>query len=221
MQVDASVNYHIRKTTPQAFEFDVDGVNGKLVSPDLVASEVCVTDLRHSQQQTQFCRDGIEFISYPTSVSDFETGDDWHAPYNLELTDTLKGCTGAQEVVIFDHTVRIDNPAAPRRPARNVHIDYNQAGAEQRLIDLLGAESAEAFTRAGYGFVNVWRPIEHIIRSSPLGFIRPTSLSDEDLMDIGLIYPDRVGQITGVAANRSHQWFFKSEMCPDEIVIFI
>ena len=39
-------------------------------------------------------------------------------------------------------------------------------------------------------------------------------------MDIGLIYPDRFGQILGVAANQNHEWFFKSLMSPDEAVIF-
>jgi len=88
------------------------------------------------------------------------------------------------------------------------------------LIDLVGEERAEEFQRAGYGFVNVWRPVEHVIKSSPLGFIRPSSMQPGDWMDIGLIYPDRFGQILGVAANRSHDWFFQSEMTPDEIAIF-
>jgi len=46
------------------------------------------------------------------------------------------------------------------------------------------------------------------------------TLQKNDWMDIGLIYPDRLGQILGVAANSAHEWFFKSRMSPDEVVIF-
>ena len=132
----------------------------------------------------------------------------------------MKSNIGAKDVIVFDHTVRIDDPDAARRPARNVHNDYNEAGAVQRLIDIVGKERAADFHDAGYGFVNVWRPIEHTIQSSPLGFIRPSSMKPNDWMDIGLIYPDRYGQILGVAANSTHEWFFKSGMTPDEAIIF-
>ena len=38
-------------------------------------------------------------------------------------------------------------------------------------------------------------------------------------MDIGLVYPDRLGQILGVAANADHEWFYQSNMTPDEIAV--
>ena len=63
MQIAASVNYHVKKPTPQAFEFDVDGIVGNLVSPELVTTEIEVTDLRYEDQQPTFEHDGIEFIS--------------------------------------------------------------------------------------------------------------------------------------------------------------
>ena len=220
MQIDASVNYHVRKNTAQAFEFDVDGIVGNLVSPELMVSDVKVTDLRDNTHQPEFHRDGIAFINHRSCVSNFENSTDWQSAYSQQLIDLLQAQTGAVEVIVFDHTVRIDDPEAPRRPARNVHIDYNRDGAEQRLIDLVGKNRARDFHEAGFGFVNVWRPIQHVIKSSPLGFIRPVSIDADDLMDIGLVYPDRVGQIVGVAANQSHEWFFKSEMNPDEVVIF-
>lgn len=220
MHVSASVNYHVHKNEPQAFEFDVDGIIGNLVSPELVTTLIEVRDLRGQSFVPQFDADGIVFVEQPSAVQDFEHGNDWQATYDGELQQLLKLKIGAEEVIVFDHTVRIDDPAAARRPARNVHNDYNQAGAEQRLIDIVGEARAKDFHKAGYGFVNVWRPIEHTIESSPLGFIRPRSMTPHDWIDIGLIYPDRFGQILGVAANPAHEWFFKSEMSPDEAIIF-
>ena len=220
MHIDASVNYHVKKPTPQAFKFDVDGIIGNLISPELVTTDVKVADLRDGNFKPNFQRDGIEFIEKASGVSDFESGGDWTSIYEQELTDLLKSRIGAKEVIVFDHTVRVDDPDAARRPARNVHNDYNEAGAKQRLVDLAGEDQAEVFSKAGYGFVNVWRPIENTIKSSPLGFIRPTSMQPDDWMDIDLIYTDRLGQILGVAANEAHEWFFKSHMTPNEAVIF-
>lgn len=220
MQVEASVNYHVKKDVPQAFEFDADGIIGNLVSPELMTAKVRVTDLRESTQQPRFETDGIVFVDHQTRVADFENGTNWKAVYYRELVALLVKEIGAAEVIVFDHTVRIDDPKADRRPARNVHNDYNQAGAEQRLIDIVGEDRANAFHQAGYGFVNVWRPIEHVIKSSPLGFIRPASMRPDDWMDIDLIYPDRRGHILGVSASDAHEWFHKSEMTPEEAIIF-
>ncbi len=220
MYVSASVNYHVHKEQAQAFEFDVGGIIGNLVSPELVTTQIEVRDLRNDTRAPRFDRDGIVFVNAPSAVYDFEHSEDWQATYDTELKQLLKSKIGAKDVIVFDHTVRIDDPNAARRPARNVHNDYNEVGAVQRLIDIAGEARAAEFHDAGYGFVNVWRPIEHTIKSSPLGFIRPSSMAPEDWMDIGLIYPDRFGQILGVAANPSHEWFFKSEMTPDEAIIF-
>jgi len=220
MRIDASVNYHVKKSAPQAFEFDVDGIIGNLVSPDLVATKITVSDIRASQFQPNFADDGIAFLNSPSAVQDFESDDAWRQAYDRELQHLLKSRIDAKDVIVFDHTVRIDDPNAPRRPARNVHNDYSQPGAEERLIDLVGESRARDYHRAGYGFVNVWRPIERVITTSPLGFIRPGSVKQDDWMDIGLVYPDRFGQILGVAASQDHEWFYQSEMTPDEIVVF-
>lgn len=220
MQISASVNYHVQKPEPQAFVFDADGIIGNLVSPELVTTPVQVEDLRPLARSNQFDQDGIAFVDKATGITDFAHGTNWQPVYNDELEHLLKSQIGAAEVIVFDHTVRIDDPDAARRPARNVHNDYNEAGAEQRLIDIVGEKRAEDFHKAGYGFVNVWRPIAHKIKSSPLGFIRPSSMAASDWMDISLIYPDRFGQILGVAANRAHKWFFMSEMTPAEAIVF-
>jgi len=140
--------------------------------------------------------------------------------YDNELSDLLKNKINAQDVIVFNHTVRIDAPNAERKPARNVQNDYSRQGAERRLVDILGEEQARTYQEGHYGFVNVWRPVENIIKTSPLGFIRPSSMTTQDWMTIELIYPDRVGQILGVAANDDHNWFYLSQMTPDEVAIF-
>ena len=216
----ATVNYHVRSHVPQAFHFDVDGIVGNLISPELIATQVKVRDLRNQANAVNFAEDGILFVTAKSKVDEFENGHSWKAVYEQELAQLLKQEIAAKEVLVFDHTVRVDDPNATRRPARNVHNDYTQASVEKRLVDILGAERAAQFQQGHFGFVNVWRPVQYPVLSSPLGFIRPRSMLAKDWMNIELIYPDRQGQILGVAANPEHEWFYQSKMTPDEAIIF-
>lgn len=219
MAVAAFVNYHIKSKLPQAFRFDVDGIAGKLISPELVATPITVQDTRDKAFSVNFDDDGIIFNASPSAITQFDSNH-WQAQYDEEITILLKQSIHAQEVIVFDHTVRIDDPEAIRKPARNVHNDYSSRSAKQRLIDLVGHRRAEQFQEGHFGFVNVWRPIEYPITTSPLGFIRPSSMQANDWMTIELIYPDRRGQILGVAANSEHEWFYQSTMQPEELIIF-
>jgi len=132
----------------------------------------------------------------------------------------LTGRLKAREVVIFDHTVRVEDPHATRKPARNVHSDYSEDGARQRLIDLLGAKRAEEWGKGRHAFVNVWRPVEHPINSAPLGFVRPSSIDQEDWILLDLIYPERRGQIMELVGNENHEWVYLSRMAPEEVAVF-
>ncbi|MCZ8528185.1 CmcJ/NvfI family oxidoreductase [Alteromonas sp. PRIM-21] len=217
--MNASVNYHVKKPFIQAFEFDVDGIDGNLVSPELFTTDVSVYDLRESQTNTVFNVHGITFlenlspVAYPFSARVEQA-------YNREIEKLLSMQINAKNVLVFDHTIRIDDESASRRPARNVHNDYSEKGIQQRLIDLLGEQKAAEYNEGHFGFVNIWRPVEDTIMSSPLGFICPDSMNDEDWMTIALKYPDRQGEILGVAANRQHRWFYKSKMQVDEAIVF-
>lgn len=220
MSESAIVNYHIRSIDPQAFLFDVDGIIGNLVSPELAPTKVTVRDIRDAPDSLAFETDSIAFVYHTSRVRDFTDPAVWRDAYDAELKSLLSERIGASKVIVFDHTVRIDDENAERRPARNVHTDYSRAGAEQRLIDLVGEERASRYRNGHYAFVNVWRPVEHPILTSPLGFIHPGSVAEDDWISIQLIYPDRVGQILGVAANQDHDWFYMSRMTPDDVAIF-
>lgn len=220
MNALATVNYHIKSSETQAFEFDVDGIIGNLISPELVPTKVNVHDVRDKHSNFNFENDGIIFENHISKIKNFEGTEDWKNSYDKELSALLKSKIGAQEVTIFDHTVRVDDPNSDRQPARNVHNDYSIQGAEQRLVDLLGKEKARTYQEGHYGFVNIWRPVEDIIKTAPLGFIHPNSMTNDDWMTIELIYSDRFGQILGVAANDDHNWFYLSEMSSAEVAIF-
>ena len=215
----ATVNYHVHKPDRQAFELGAGGIVGNLISPELAQTPVAVADMRGTGTPLAFAADAVEFAHAPTDISEF-SDTAWHTTYDAELTKLLRDKLGAQEVVVFDHTVRVDDPEAVRKPARNVHSDYSKDGAEQRLIDLLGPEKAAEWSAGHYAFVNLWRPIAHPINSAPLGFVRPSSVASSDWILLDLVYPDRKGQIMGLVGSAQHEWVYQSKMTPDEIAIF-
>lgn len=219
MQRIATVNYHVHKPHRQAFELDAGGIAGNLISPELVPTEVPLHDAREDRSAASFDRDGVQFVNCPTVVAFFE-GKNWQRTYDAEIDALLKREIGAHEVIVFDHTVRSDDPDATRKPARNVHSDYSADGAEQRLVDLLGPGKADDWAECHYAFINVWRPVDNPINSAPLGFVRPSSVKPSDWILLDLIYPDRRGQIMGLVGSDRHEWFYLSRMTPDEVAIF-
>lgn len=219
MTRSAMVNYHVHKEERQAFELDAGGIAGNLVWPEIAATEVNLFDLRNDAKSVSFVDDAVEFASLPSAVVNFD-GNEWSETYNAELTQLLTKKLGAKEVIIFDHTVRVDDPGATRKPARNVHSDYSEDGAKQRLIDLLGQERAEEWNKGHFAFINVWRPVENPINSAPLGFVRPSSVDPKDWILLDLIYPNRKGQIMGLVGSETHEWVYRSRMTPDEVVFF-
>ncbi|WP_299211120.1 CmcJ/NvfI family oxidoreductase [uncultured Tateyamaria sp.] len=215
----AMVNYHVRAAERQAYHIDAGGVVGNIVSPEHAVTEVQLTDVRTDGEAT-FDQDSVGFLSAPSTVAAFGQGNTWRDAYDHELRILLTREVGATEVIIFDHTVRIDDPNATRKPARNVHSDYSPEGAQHRLIDILGEEKASEWSDGHYGFINVWRPVEHPINSAPLGFVRPSSVAVEDWLLLDLIYPDRRGHIMGLVGNPKHEWVYQSRMTPDEVAVF-
>jgi len=214
-----TVNYHVHKSGRQAFEIDAGGVVGRLISPEFVATEVRVLDIRLGEAGVCLEKDSVSFQTKPSAVFDF-TGNDWQKTYDSELDELLRETLGAKEVIVFDHTVREDDPRSNRQPARNVHSDYSNEGAQKRLVDILGDKRAAEWSAGHFAFINVWRPIGAAINSAPLGFVRPATVSIEDWILIDLIYPDRRGHIMGLAASAEHEWLYHSKMAPDEVAVF-
>ncbi|MEM7237599.1 MAG: CmcJ/NvfI family oxidoreductase [Pseudomonadota bacterium] len=216
----AQVNYHVSSPHEQAYHIDADGEQGKIVSPELAVTEIPVRDVRGGGVSTDFRSDSVAFLESVSEVPDFEAAAGWEEAYNCELSALLTRETGAKEAIVFDHTVRVDDPKSGRKPARNVHSDYSPSGAHQRLRDLLDEETAAQWEQGHFAFINVWRPVENPINSAPLGFVRPASVAPEDWVMIKLIYPDRIGQIMGLVGNPDHEWLYMSKMTPNEVAFF-
>ena len=136
----------------------------------------------------------------------------------------IKISTGASKVFIFDHTIRRQasdkrntDPEPPQGPVQRVHIDQSYKAGPQRVQQHLPDE-AHHLLKGRYQIINLWRPIK-TIRKDPLGVADATSVPEEDLLPVQLIYPDRVGETFTVRPNPGHRWFYLKEQTPSEVML--
>ncbi|KAI1269044.1 hypothetical protein F5Y18DRAFT_373436 [Xylariaceae sp. FL1019] len=115
-------------------------------------------------------------------------------------------------------------------PARYAHVDQSAQGARELLAQTLPDE-AEKLTKTRWGTVNVWRPIRTVHRD-PLCLVDGRTLSDEDLVPMDATPPKGTSELfksvsqgdgfqtLEIRANPKHEWYYVSEMEPDEAWMF-
>jgi len=139
------------------------------------------------------------------------------------------------EIKPFDHTIRQDtaddmkraedlskvpDDAKFRPVALHVHGDYTEASAWDKLKNVLSAEEYEEWTKGHWGIVNIWRPMDYPVEKTPLAFIDPTTVSQEDWAIKEIHIPGRVGHIKGFLNNPNYKWLFLDQMEPTKVWIF-
>lgn len=130
----------------------------------------------------------------------------------------LKNVPGAKRIFFFDHTVRRSHPDAPRAPVTRAHIDQTRASAEQRVHYHMGAEAPQLL-KSRVRLINVWRPLNGPVVSSPLAFADSRTVSDEMLAGVQHRYPHRVGETAGVKFSEAGEWHYLSGMRDDERIL--
>lgn len=98
---------------------------------------------------------------------------------------------GISKVVIFDHTIRRNDPGAARQPVQQVHVDQTPKATETRVRRHVPASEADGLLKRRHQLINVWRPISHPATDFPLAVVDWRSTSPEDLIAVKLLYPKR------------------------------
>jgi len=167
--------------------------------------------------------EGFELRRHVSEVANFYDEGEVLQLYYPEMDELLHAATGAEKVVIFDHTVRNTakgkNGERIREAGASVHNDYTVASAAKRVRDLLDPAEAEARLQRRFVEVNVWRPIAEPVQSWPLALCDARSLDWSDLVVSERRYPDRVGETYRVHFNPKHRWFYFPQMRRDEVLL--
>ena len=176
---------------------------------------------RKDRDTPYFAGQGFELIDHGTTDVDFASDEAIVADYYPQVIELFRERLGASEVLIFDHTVRTDaGTEGVRKPARHVHNDYTAASTIQRVIDIVGGDDAVARLRNRFAQVNLWRPIETPVFTSPLAVADAQSVAREDFVKADIIYSDRRGEVYEVLHKDTHRWFYFPEMKPHEAILF-
>ncbi len=166
---------------------------------------------------------GFERVDEPTAVADLQNEGQVVQAYYAEADALLRRHTGAIKTVIFDHTIRIDEPgreaAGLREPVRYVHNDQTERAAVRRVRDHLPAEEAEQRLRKRFAIINLWRPIGGPVWTTPLALCDATSIAPADFLASDLVYPDKVGETFSVRANPEHRWYYYPHLRPEEALL--
>ena len=178
---------------------------------------VQINDIRGHESSYSLDRDAFQAIqNVPSEEKDFTDGEHIKSTYYPEVEKLLlDNIPGAHKIVLFDHTIRRSSPDAHRAPVTRVHVDQTPKSTIAR-VHLHSPEEAENLLKGRYRIVNVWRPINGTVQTSPLGFASASSVDDTDLVSVEHRYPNRTGETAGVKYNEGQRWHYWSGMEDNE-----
>ena len=174
-----------------------------------------IYDARPVAQSLSLDREGFALTRHDTAVTDFYDAWQVREVYYPEMERLVADATGAEKVLVFDHTIRTAERAVERglrAPVQMVHNDYTDKSGPQRVRDLLPAQEAKARLRHRFVEINVWRPIKGPVQAWPLALADARSIASADVIACDLIYADRTGEILYGIYNPDHRWNYFPRM---------
>ena len=191
--VRATLNYLLYEgVRPQLFMSRESGAQPE----STIKSQPLQVDIHNARAQVQaptLDRNGFELRAHESKVLDFADDEQVTGLYYQECEALLKRATGADKVVIFDHTRRLDAPGSGRfvPPVRGVHCDQTFVSGRRRLREHLSSAEAERRLQGRSAIINVWRPIVEPLLSAPLALCDARSIAPDDVVTADFIYPDK------------------------------
>ncbi|MEK9671781.1 MAG: CmcJ/NvfI family oxidoreductase [Rhodospirillaceae bacterium] len=186
--------------------------------------DVDILDARALAEPASIDREGFGLSVMPTKVTDFYDEGQIADVYYPEIIDFLKRETGATDVHIFDHTVRVQDDAkreanARRLPVIIAHNDYTERSGPKRVRDVMDAAAADKFLGHRFAMVNVWRSFGASAELAPLASADARTLKPEDFLETDLIYDERKGEIYQNAWGPHQRWYWYPGMAGDEVML--
>jgi len=168
-------------------------------------------------------RSGFSHLSHRSALTDFSDDAAIRAVYYPEAIELLKATTGAEKVVVFDHTLRDSANgsranSALREPSRRVHNDQTFVSGPRRVRDHLPAQEAAERLKHRFAIINLWRPLAPVERL-PLALCDARSISPRDLVTTDLVYRDKVGETYSFLYNPAHRWYWFPRLRADEALL--
>lgn len=223
-EVAASMSFVVHDgTRPGTYMYEPPGGSPRQIG-SFAPHRVTIRNGRPLRDGLSVDREGFALVDHPTQVTDFYSEAQVAEIYYPEMERLLAGVTGAQKVLVFDHTRRAGSVSAEakrglRDPVRRVHADYTPKSGPQRVRDLLAPDEAEHRLGRRFAIINVWRPVKGPLMEAPLAMCDAHSLGRDDLVETDQIYRDRIGETYNVAYSPGQRWYYFPLMRTDEAAL--
>ena len=169
-------------------------------------------------------REGFALVKLDTNVKDFYDQTQIEAIYNKELEILIKGETGANKVVVFDHTLRAGDPSIRqqkmvREPVQRAHNDYTIKSGPVRVRDWFGEKKSGTILKNRFAIINVWRSIVGKVERDPLALCDARSVSLKNLVATERRAKERVGETYRLTFDPEQKWFYFPRMKKNEAIL--
>ena len=140
--VDAVVTFTIHR--PERLAYRIADMGGDEDAPEYHAwyadERVAIRDGRCVADHFSLDREGFVLLQSPTGVTDFYDSESFRTTYDPEIEALVRRQTGAAEVVVFDHTIRVQSDEKRREmkvreTVKLAHNDYTEKSGPQRVRD--------------------------------------------------------------------------------------
>jgi hypothetical protein len=187
--IRARFNYSVDTGVPPVRYIDGPEMEHKAVPPQYREYEMVVRNGRPLRDTFALDTHGFVFADHHTQVKDFTDADECKRVYDPEVAALIKKHSGASDVVVFDHTIRIGDEqlqkaSGARPPVKGVHNDYTEASAPRRLREIVGDAEAERRLQKRWAIVQVWRPIRGTVLVDPLGICDGRSIPQKGFIRV-------------------------------------
>lgn len=185
---------------------------------------VSIADARPAAADLSLDREGFALVKFETKVTDFYEPGQITEIYDSEIEALIKRETGAEDVVVFDHTLRAGDEAIReekmvREPVQRAHNDYTIRSGPIRVQDWFGEEEAKPLLKRRFAIINVWRSTHGAIETMPLAICDARSVAESDLIAAERRAKERIGETYRLAHNPAHRWFYFPLMRMDEAML--
>lgn len=204
----------------------------KTVRPPLEYQTMPIHDARPIAHELDIDTQGFVLYRHATDFTAFYDADAVKLHYYPEVAEFVRQTLHATAVLVFDHNTRSAARASRgetgvRLPVDAVHNDYTETSGPNRAREILTTANRHDLIGRRVAFVNLWRPITGPVQDVPLAVCDARSVRPEDIVDTpihhylehDLTTPSHSGQIQSVRHGAGHNWYYVSDMQPDEVLL--
>ena len=223
--IKAKMNYIVDTGVPPVRYIDWPEMEHKAIPPQYREQEVAIRNGRPLRDTFRLDTHGFVFVHHHTKMKDFTDEAERKVIYDREVQELIKLHSGASEVLVFDHTIRIGDEkvqqsTGARPPVKGVHNDYTEASAPVRLREIAGDAEAERRFKKRWAIIQVWRPIRGTVLIDPLGICDGRSIPQKGFILVQRRYKYRTGEVYHIAYNPEHVWYHFPKMQRHEAMVF-